>query len=257
MNVAIDPGVLLSFVLVSTRLLAVFTLSPPFNGTMIPNRIRVALAVSLALSVAPGQPIVLDSGIGAWSTGALVSAVIYQVVVGALLGFLVQLMMSTLQIAGAMTDFSGGLSSAALFDPFTQSNSAPMGRLYQLIGVTALVIMNGHLMIVRGVLRSYEAAPVSGLRVEAIARVMSEGIGQLMVAAVEISFPILVALAMTEVVLALATRAAPKMNIMVIGFAVKAMVLVSLFSVALPLVTKAVGTLVFRALNWGLTLAGA
>ncbi len=257
MNLAVDPGILLSFVLVTTRLLAVFTLSPPFSGTLVPNRIRVGLAVALGLSVAPGQPIILEAGVGEWSTGTLVSAIVYQVAVGALLGFLVQLLMSTLQIAGAMADFSGGLSSAALFDPFTQSNSAPMGRLYQLIGVTALIVMNGHLMIVRGVLRSYEAAPVSGLRADAIAPVLSDGIGQLMVAAVEISFPILVALSMTEVVLALATRAAPKMNIMVIGFAVKALVLISLFSVALPLLTKAVGTLVFRALRWGLALVGA
>ncbi len=256
MNLAIAPGVLLSFVLVMTRLLTVFTVSPPFNGTLIPNRIRVGLAVALAISVAPQQPIVLEAGIGGWSTGSLMVAIIYQVVVGALLGFIVQLLMSSLQIAGAMADFSGGLSSAAIFDPFTQSSAAPMGRLYQLIGVTTLFIMNGHLMIIRGVLRSYEAAPVSGLRVESIAKVMSEGVGQLMIAAVEISFPILVALAMTEVVLALATRAAPKMNIMVIGFAVKAMVLVSLFGIALPLVIKAVATFVTRALQWGVTLVG-
>lgn len=256
MGVSIDPGILLSFVLVSTRLLAVFSVSPPFNGALVPNRIRVALAVSLAFTVAPQQPIVLENGLGGWSTGALIAAVIYQVAVGALLGFIVQMLMSSLQIAGAMVDFSGGLSSAAVFDPFTQTNAAPMGRLYQLIGVTLLLIMNGHLMIIRGVLRSYEAAPVSGLQVDAIARVLSQGVGQLMIAAVEISFPILVALAMTEVVLGLATRAAPKMNIMVIGFAVKAMVLVGLFGVALPLVTRAVETLLMRSLEWGIPLIG-
>lgn len=257
MNLAIDPGVLLSFVLVMTRLLATFSLAPPFNGTMVPSRIRVGLAVALALSVAPQQPIVLEAGIGGWSTTALMGAIVYQVFVGAMFGYLVQLLLSSLQIAGAMVDFSGGLSSAAIFDPFTQSSAAPMGRLYQLIGVTILLVMNGHLMIVRGVLRSYEAAPVSGFQFDAVAKVLSEGIGQLMIAAVEISFPILVALAMTEVVLGLATRAAPKMNIMVIGFAVKAMVLVGLFGIALPLVTKAVGTLLARSLEWGMRMAGA
>lgn len=257
MNVAIAPGVLLSFVLVSTRLLAVFSLAPPFNATMVPSRIRVALAVSLSFAVAPQQPIVLEGGVAGWSTGTLIVTIVYQVVVGAMLGFLVQMMLSALQIAGAMVDFSGGLSSAAVFDPFTQSNAAPMGRLYQLIGVTALFVMNGHLIIIRGVLRSYEAAPVSGFEFESVARVLSEGIGQLMIAAVEISFPILVALAMTEVVLGLATRAAPKMNIMVIGFAVKAAVLVGLFGIALPLVTRAVQTLLVRSVEWGLRLVGA
>lgn len=257
MNFAIDPGVMLSFVLVSTRMVAVFTVSPPFNGTLVPSRIRIALAVALAISIAPQQPLAVEGSLADWESAALVAAVIYQVVVGVLLGFLVQLLMSSLQIAGAMVDFSGGLSSAAVFDPFTQTNAAPMGRLYQLIGVTILLVMNGHLMIIRGVMRSYEAAPVSGLQLDAIARVLSEGVGQLMIAAVEICFPILVALSMTEVVLGLATRAAPKMNIMVIGFAVKSSVLVGLFSVALPLVTRAVETLVIRSLNWGLTLVGA
>lgn len=255
MNLAIAPGVLLSFVLVSTRLIAVLSFCPPFNGTMIPSRVRVAVAVSLSFAVAPAQPIVLENGVGGWDTVSLMVAIGYQVFVGALMGFLVQLLLSSLQIAGAMVDFSGGLSSAAVFDPFSQSNAAPMGRLYQMIAMTTLFLMNGHLMIVRGVLRSYEAAPVSGLSLDSVANVLSEGVGQLMVAAVEISFPILVALAMTEVVLGLATRAAPKMNIMVIGFAVKSTVLVSLFAIALPLATRAIETLLGRSLGWGLKLA--
>ncbi len=240
-----------TFVLVMTRLLAVFWTAPPFTGTMLPVQIRLALAASISMAVAPVQVTEVPT-----DTAGLVLAIVYQVAVGAMLGFVVQLLLSSLQIAGAMVDFSSGLSSAAVYDPFTQSSASPSSRLYQLLGIVTILVLDGHLMIVRGVLRSYEAAPLSGMRVDSIGNVLQEGVGQLMLAAVEISFPILASLLLAEVVLGLAARAAPKLNVMILGFAAKSMVMLTTFGLGLPLAVRATSTLLERGLRWGVTLAG-
>ncbi len=126
----------------------------------------------------------------------------------------------------------------------------------QLIATVLLVGLEGHLLIVRGVLRSYEAAPVSGLEISSLDMVLTDGIGQLLLAAIEIALPLLVALLMTEAVLGLSARAAPRLNVMIVGFAVKGVVFMLGFALTLPLLINAVSTLLERSLRWGIAVSG-
>jgi flagellar biosynthetic protein FliR len=248
---AVQPGTIVAFLLVMTRLIAALTVAPPFGGTAVPIRVRVAMAASMALVVAP-----LQEGEVPLEAGALILALAYQVVVGTLFGYLVQLLLAAPMVAGSLVDFLTGFSAAALFDPFSQSSATPMGRLNQTIALVVLVILEGHLLIVRGVLRSYEAAPLAGIRVESLGAVLQEGLGLLLLAAVEIAFPLLAALTLAEVVLGLATRAAPRLNVLVVGFALKSIVVVVAFAVTVPLTINAMASLLDRSLRWAVGALG-
>ncbi len=245
MNFSFDPAIAVSFLLMMTRLATVLTVAPPFNGSMVPNRVRVAIAASVSLLVAPTQPVDLSLDVL-----SLLVAITYQVIVGALFGYIIQLMLSVPMIAGSMIDGLSGLSASTMFDPTSNSSATPAARLNQMLTLIVLVGIDGHLLIVRGVIRSYEAAPLSGFEVGIIGPLMIEATGQLLLAAVEIALPILVALLMTEAVLALSARAAPRLNVMVVGFAVKSMVFMLLFAITLPLLVNAVATLLDRSLRW-------
>jgi flagellar biosynthetic protein FliR len=247
----LDPADLVAYLLVMTRLVTVLVIAPPFSGGMLPNRVRVGLAAALALLVAPNIPV--DVSLDA---GSLIGAILYQVAVGAMFGFLIQLLLSVPTIAGALVDGMSGLSASTLFDPTTNSPATPTARLNQMIVMVLLVTMGGHLLIIRGVIRSYEAAPLSGLRVEPMGELLTEASGQLLLAALEIALPVLVALVMTEAVLSLAARAAPRLNVMVVGFAVKSMVFLLVFALCLPLLVDGTATLLDRSLRWAIRLAG-
>ena len=251
MTLSIDPALLTTFLLIMTRLVAALTVAPPFDGAQIPVRVRLALAVALAMAVAPNHVTELST-----TVPALVAALGYQVLVGLLLGFVLKLVLAAVSAAGALVDLSAGYSSATLFDPFSQAAATPVARLYQLLAVVLLMVMNGHLLIIRGIVRSYEAAPLGGLRFDSVGAVLTEGLGQLLIAAVEISFPVLVALLLADGVLGLVSRAAPKLNVMVLGFAIKSLVLLLVLGLALPLVSNGVSTLLVRGLRWGTALAG-
>ena len=251
MNFSIDPATAVSFLLMMTRLATVLTVAPPFNGSMMPNRVRVAIAASVSLLVAPLYPVEVSLDVL-----SIIVAIGYQVVVGALFGYLVQLMLAVPMIAGSMIDGMSGLSASTLFDPMSSSSATPAARLNQMLAIIVLVGIEGHLLIIRGVIRSYEAAPLDGFRLDLLGPTLVEATGQLLLAAVEIALPVLVALLMTEAMLALAARAAPRLNVMVVGFAVKSIVFMLTFALSLPLLINAVATLLDRALRWGLAGVG-
>ena len=252
MSFSIDTTLIVSFLLVMTRVVTVLTIAPPFRGSTMPVRVRVGIASAIALVVGPRVPIDLEIDVL-----PLAGAVVYQVLVGALFGFLIQLLLSVPLVAGSMIDGLSGLSASSLFDPMAGSSATPAARLNQLLTSMILIGIGGHLLIVRGVIRSYEAAPLSGFEVASLEPVLIEGAGQLLLAAVEVSFPILVALLMTETVLALAARAAPRLNVMVVGFAIKGLVFLLAFGLTVPLLINAVSALLERSLRWAMAGVGA
>ena len=172
-------------------------------------------------------------------------------------GYVIQLLLSAPLIAGMLIDSLAGLSAASLFDPLSNTSATPGGRLNQVVATIVLFGLDGHLLIIRGVLRSYEAAPVNGLRLESLDLLLTDGIGQLLLAAIEIALPLLVALLMTEVVLGLSARAAPRLNVMVLGFAVKGIVFMLGFALTIPLLINGVAALLTRSLRWAITISGA
>lgn len=252
MSFTLDPTVVVSFLLVMTRLVTVLTIAPPFGGSLVPTRVRVAIAASISLLIAP-----LQGGEVSLELSTLIVSIAYQVAVGAIFGFLIQLLLSAPLVAGTMIDNMAGLAAAGLFDPMSNTSATPGARLNQMVTTIVLVGMEGHLLIIRGVLRSYEAAPLSGFRVDGLDSLMTEAVGQLLLAAIEIALPLLVALLMTEAVLGLAARAAPRLNVMVVGFAVKSIVFMLGFALTIPLLINAVSTLLDRSLRWALVVTGS
>jgi flagellar biosynthetic protein FliR len=254
MNLAFSAESLVTLLLVTARMAATLTVAPPFNGGMVPTRIRAGLAVAIGILLAanpspswPDPPLEIP---------ALTLAIIAQVVVGLAFGFFIQLLMSTFQVAGSIIDLSAGLSAGALYDPITQSQSAAVGRMYQLVSLALLVALDGHLLIVQGVIRSYEVNPAGTLNAEALGPALADGVGQLLIAALEVGFPLIAALMLTEVALAIASRAAPKMNIMAVGFGVKSMVLFVTLGLGLPLLANATANLLEVGLRSGSGLIG-
>lgn len=252
MNLSVTPEILVSFLLISTRMAATLQVAPPFNGGLVPSRIRAGLAVSIGILMAGGDtnpevPLEIP---------ALTMAIISQVVVGLVFGFMVQLLMSAFQIAGSIIDLSAGLTAGALYDPVTQSQSAVVGRMYQLVSFALLVAIDGHLLIIQGVMRSYEVNPTGILRSDALGPALSDATGQLLIAALEVGFPVLAALMLSEVALAIASRAAPKMNIMAVGFGVKSLVTFVTLGLGLPLIANATTNLLESSLRSGAGLIG-
>lgn len=242
MTLQVDATALVGFCYALVRATAFFVVAPPFNTVGVPVRVRAGLAAGVALLLAPafqGSDDMLE-------TGAFLGGLAYQALMGVALGFVVYLLFASAQAAGALIDLHSAFSGATLYDPFTNAASSPMGRLYQLLAIAILFAINGHLMLVQGLVTSIEAAPLDGLQVESLAELLVGRISTFMIAAVQIAFPMLAALFLAEMVIGLLSRAAPQMNIFIVGFNVKMLVVILLGGLALSPLPAAVARILER-----------
>jgi flagellar biosynthetic protein FliR len=251
-TINLAPELLAGFLFALVRSGAWMLLTPPFSSSAIPVRVKVAISAALAFTMAPS----LDADPEILQFWPFFSTLVYQAVVGLALGFVVLLVFSAVQAAGEMVDFSAGFSAASMYDPLSNASSSPIGRLYQLLAITILFAINGHLLLVRGFIGSFEAAPISGLRFDDLGRLLTRDLVTFLVSALEIAAPLLAALFMAEVVMGLLGRAAPQANVMVVGFAIKILLVLVLVGLAMPVLPGAVSTILDRAVRHGFGLAG-
>lgn len=253
MHLRVDPNLAVGYLLALTRATAWIVVSPPFATRSIPARIKVGFAAALALAVGPrlaDQAVALDAA-------SLLSAAATQVAVGVVLGFVGVVIFAAAQAAGALLDLFGGFAMAQVLDPQSNIQTSLFGRFYNLLATTLLFAIGGHLLLVRGFLHSFDAVPATGFRAGPVGEVLTDAVGVLLVAALELAAPLLAALFLADVALGLLSRAAPELHVLVLGTPVKILITLGLVGVALPLLPGATSALVERIVRDGLEAVGA
>jgi flagellar biosynthetic protein FliR len=246
-TIELAPQALTAFLLAMVRAIAWIVVAPPFSMRAIPIQVKLGLAAALALATGPGlaeQSVPIE-------TVPLVGAVLTQVAIGLLLGFLTMMLIAAVQAAGEMIDMFGGFTISSAFDPLSQGQAGVFGRFYNLLAMTLLFAINGHVLLIRGFLTSFDAVPLSGVPLSNLSGVFIDTLGQFVIAAVEIAAPLLAVLFLAEIALGLLSRAAPQMNVFALGFSLKIMIALGLAGLAIPLLPGAVTSLAEHAVRNG------
>src|SRR3954471_10664997 len=240
------PAVTLAALLLGTARAAGFViLAPPFNSRSVPAPVKGALALALLLllstHIAPTLP--------EPTAGFLAVTAVTEVVIGAALGFVVQVLFTAVQMAGDLIDVTGGFSLQAAYDPPAMTQNGTIGRLHYLLATTLLFTSGGHLVMVKGFATSYEGLPVGGsVPTDQLAHVLVTAFSMMFLPAQRESAGRMVALLLlADVALALLSRAAPALNIFAIGFPVKIMLTLAMLGLTFPLLPPALDTLLEHA----------
>ncbi len=240
-----------AFLLALVRCGAWVSVCPPFGTQMVPKQVKVGLSFALALAVTPKlaqHPVPLE-------LGPLLSGTVVQAFVGVAMGFLGVLLFSSVQAAGSMIDLFGGFSTAQLFDPMTGAQASIFGRFYQLLFTVLLFAIGGHLLLVRGFLASFDVVPAAP-SLASVGHMFTGGLTTMFVAALEIAAPLLAALFLADLALGLLSKAAPEMNVFLLGFPIKILLTLGLAGLAIPLLPDAVSTLVASVVSGSMKLVG-
>ena len=218
MELSIDADRLEATMLAGVRLVAFFVIAPPFSYRAFPGTVKVILGLGLAIGVAPRVAV----GYEALDTGPFLLALLTQLVVGLSLGFLVFLVFAAVQSAGALIDLFGGFTLAQAFDPQSQVNGAQFTRLFQMTALALLFTSGGYQLIVGGLVRSFDAVPLTGtFAVDGLASMLVTAMSQMFLATLQIAGPLVVVLFLADVGLGLLTRVAPALNAFQMGFPIK------------------------------------
>lgn len=234
LSLALDPAWAAGFVLALTRM-GMFVTASPMLSKAVPMPGRMALSVVLGFFFAEPVSSALD-------VGGLIGAAVANAAVGIVLAFLTGMLFHLFAVAGSLIDVNTGLSAASLFDPITGHSAAVFSRLFSMTAVTIFVAVGGLDLLVRGLGLSFAAIPLDGsLSPHEDLMGLAVGLlGQMVVAAIQLTLPVLAALFLAEIVLGLAARFAPQMNLFLVGLPAKILLAMSLVGVSLLLFPHAI-----------------
>jgi flagellar biosynthetic protein FliR len=253
LELSLGEATLAGFLVAVARMAGFVLVAPPFSTRAVPARARAGFAMALALPLttitAPVAPR-LDST-------PLVLAMTLQVVMGALLGFIVLVAMATVQAIGDIIDAVGGFQMAMGLDPLQLVQASVMGRLHQLTGVVLLFATDGHLVVLHGLARSVRTMPTPNLDLDQAARAVTSHVVDLFAGAVEVAAPILAVMLIADVALGLLTRAAPALNAFSLGFPLKILFTLLVAGLVIARLPDVVTGVVTDATITNLELSGA
>ncbi|NHT18147.1 flagellar biosynthetic protein FliR [Cellulomonas sp. IC4_254] len=245
MDVTLSLAAVQTAMLAGVRFAAFLMIAPPFAHRGIPGAVKAMLSVGLAIAVLPRLDLVATA-----STGEFLGDLVLEAVVGAALGFLVSLVFSAVQAAGNLIDLFGGFQLAQAFDPQNMTSGAQFARLYNMTCLVLLFVSGAYQLLIGGLARSFDAVPPgAGLDLAAMAQVVTTGLSDMFLAALQIAGPLLVVLFLTDVGLGLLTRVSPALNAFAMGFPLKILMTVTFAGFAYLALPGVVDDLARRAVE--------
>lgn len=246
MTFNVDPFWLLAFLLAFVRAGAWLMVVPPFSTrAIIPPMAVVGVAGGLALMAVPH---VSQTAIPT-STAGLLAAVLAQAAIGVALGLSIRVLLAAVTSAGSMIDLFGGLNLPPSMDPLSQNQTPLFGQLYEQIAMTLLFVTNGEMLLVHGFEVSFDAPGLTLSSTRVLSAVLMSDLATFFTAAIEIAAPIIIVLFTAQIALALLARAAPQVNVWVLGFPIQAMLSLIFAAIAIKVLPGSVANLLDRALE--------
>jgi flagellar biosynthetic protein FliR len=233
------------FLLVFARVFALMAMAPMISSRSIPALARVGLALMVTALVFPGLS---AAGYPIPDTGlAFVLLLIGEAMVGIITGFFLILVFATFQLAGQMFSLQMGFGASQVFDPLSQIQIPLMGQFLNLVAMLIFVNTSGFQKIfLVGVQRSFQrmrAVDLVLIRSD-IAQQVMQRLSGLFQDALVIAFPILGTLVLVYVTMGLLAKAAPQMNLLVLGFPISIGVTFLVLLVGMPFLAEAISQLI-------------
>lgn len=235
MNVTAPLNILLpefqSFLIVASRAGGIVAALPMLSGRTVPPRIKVALVLMLALALAPAihlPPLPPDAV-------AITAGLASELLIGFVIGMAVRLLFSAFEVAGEIVGAQMGFSIAQLLDPMTSVSTPMIGQLFTIIASLVFLSLNVHMMVVSAIVSSFESIPPFGAS-------LSPSVGEevlrlsqhMFVVAVKLAGPVLVALALINILMAMLGRAVVQINVFALSFPLTIAVGLLVLSAAMP-----------------------
>jgi flagellar biosynthetic protein FliR len=238
---AVSPEWSAVFLLTVVRISSAIVPMPVFGARGVPSQTKIALALLLSLIVLP-LTAVPPNGV---STNLLVFASLLgsEVLVGLTIGIAVMLVFTGLEMGATVVGIQMGFAISEVFDPFTGGRVATVDQFYRIVATLVFFAVNGHYLVIQSLLHTFEVVPAGSADLALIAgdRVLPF-FSALFIVALRISLPVVGALLLTDLALALVGRTIPQLNILVVGFPVKVGVGLLVMAASMPLMTAFMGS---------------
>ncbi len=202
---------LIVFLLVLFRVAGIFVVAPILGSRSIPPMFQIAFAVVLALLIFPQinfkDPLALESDL------YLFQLILREVTIGIVIGFTAMLIFTAIQVAGEIVGLKVGYSIATVIDPNSQGMTSILSQFYFLIGALLFLYLDGHHIIIEGVVRSFELMPMGTPLGTLFTGSLSQLLTQLLVIGIKLAAPVIIVIMLLNLIFGVLTKLSPQMNI--------------------------------------------
>jgi flagellar biosynthesis protein FliR len=164
------------------------------------------------------------------------AAAVKEVLVGLIIGYVTMLIFVAVQLAGEAMDIQIGFGLAAVADPLLGTHTALIGQFLYLMATLLFLALNGHHMLLVGLMKSFEMVPLGQFAFGALlsGRIL-EILSDLFMIGLRIGGPVMLAVFLADLALGLVGRSLPQMNLLMVGLPAKIWVGFGVLLLTLPL----------------------
>jgi type III secretion protein T len=224
-----SPTTLLSaFLLVFMRLTPIVAQAPFFGAKIVPATARAVLIFFLSFMLLPtalvyaARPIPYD--------GIFIVLALKELLIGFIIGYIVSIPFYVVQSTGILIDFMRGSSMMMAQDPSMQSQSSPIGILYNYTLITLFYFLGGPFYFFNGIIESLQFIPIDGFINPEVMHI-TNGFWAFAITiphkvfslAIQFAAPSILAVLMAEFFLGIANRLAPQVQIAFLGMSLKSL----------------------------------
>lgn len=210
------------------RILPIIALSPFFGARVLPNPVKMALALSLFAIFIPKLLLVVEKpfpfGI------EFIAIMLKELFIGFIIGFVMSVLFSIVQASGMIIDHQRGGASLMVNDPTIQNQSSPLGTLFNMVLIVIFYMIDGPFLFLDAIAKSYDLVPPDKFLNPLIFspdtplwQMQVKLFNEVMVLAIQLCTPALIAILMTDVFLGIANRLAPQVQITFLGMPLKSL----------------------------------
>lgn len=206
--------------IVFARLMGFIRFAPVFNRKEINTTVKLALALILTFMITPlvnpGMPPKDISPILLW---------ILNFAVGAIIGYIAQLIVLAIEAGGDMINTQMGLSSAMVMDPSTNSQTSILSRMITLLGLCIFMQIGGFYWLFNAFMRSFEIFPIYAVQIplDKIINIdyLTKMTSNVLYMGLQIASPVLLATLGQDIILGVISKTAPQVNVFQLSFLFK------------------------------------
>lgn len=226
-------------IIIFARMMGFIRFSPVFNRKEIPTIVKVALALLLTITITsvlkPPMPPAHNS---------MFLSIVLNIAVGAMIGYMAQLILIAIDAGADMINMQMGLSSAMVLDPTTQSQVSILEKCFSLLGVLIFIQLGGIYWLFQAFMRSFELFPIYATTIPLDKIVNMEYLIQMtsnvLYMGLQIASPVLLATLGQDIILGIISKTAPQVNVFQLSFLFKPVLGAAIIVWILPMLVNVI-----------------
>jgi len=206
----------------------------PFFGSKLPAPVKMGLVLSLTAIFLPKIILTTNLPVPTFNFNFSLYA-LKELLIGFIIAIMISIPFYIAQSSGALIDFLRGSSSLQVTDPSTQTQTSPIGILYNYVLIVLFYQIDGPFIFFDGIMKSYSIFAANSLIPTAFFNLdlpfwqaMMSLLTKFTALSIQFASPSLVAILMAEMFLGIANRLAPQVQIAFLGMALKSLLGIAL-----------------------------